>query len=152
MDINARNNNKKLSIKKLWRTFGAQPPKKECERMVKEIDGRWWYCCPRCGKKLHPPPPRPGPYVGECWPGVAVFGGTVPAAAGPGRSLLSWGTGAKSGPLSQHRELYHACLSNAIDNISNISNAICYNKDNRGGAKLQHAPRKGGTHGKHQEN
>lgn len=22
--------------------------------MVKEIGGRWWYCCPRCGKKLHP--------------------------------------------------------------------------------------------------
>lgn len=28
--------------------------------MVKEIDGRWWYCCPRCGKKLHPPPPQAG--------------------------------------------------------------------------------------------
>ncbi|UQT47324.1 endonuclease Q family protein [Flavonifractor plautii] len=24
------------------------------ERMVKEIAGRWWYCCPVCGKKLHP--------------------------------------------------------------------------------------------------
>ena len=22
--------------------------------MVKEVDGRWWYCCPRCGKKLTP--------------------------------------------------------------------------------------------------
>lgn len=22
--------------------------------MVREIGGRWWYCCPRCGKKLHP--------------------------------------------------------------------------------------------------
>ena len=22
--------------------------------MVKEVDGRWWYCCPRCGKKLNP--------------------------------------------------------------------------------------------------
>ena len=22
--------------------------------MIKEFDGQWWYCCPRCGKKLHP--------------------------------------------------------------------------------------------------
>ncbi|MEY8388566.1 hypothetical protein AALC17_14975 [Oscillospiraceae bacterium 38-13] len=22
--------------------------------MIREIGGRWWYCCPRCGKKLHP--------------------------------------------------------------------------------------------------
>lgn len=20
--------------------------------MIKEIEGQWWYCCPRCGKKL----------------------------------------------------------------------------------------------------
>ena len=22
--------------------------------MMREIDGRWWLCCPRCGKKLYP--------------------------------------------------------------------------------------------------
>lgn len=22
--------------------------------MIKEINGRWWYCCPLCGKKLLP--------------------------------------------------------------------------------------------------
>lgn len=22
--------------------------------MVREVGGRWWYCCPRCGKKLNP--------------------------------------------------------------------------------------------------
>lgn len=22
--------------------------------MIREIDGQWWYCCPRCGKKLNP--------------------------------------------------------------------------------------------------
>lgn len=22
--------------------------------MIKEIGGRWWYCCPQCGKKLLP--------------------------------------------------------------------------------------------------
>jgi hypothetical protein len=22
--------------------------------MIREIAGRWWFCCPRCGKKLNP--------------------------------------------------------------------------------------------------
>lgn len=22
--------------------------------MIREIGGWWWFCCPRCGKKLHP--------------------------------------------------------------------------------------------------
>lgn len=22
--------------------------------MIKEIDGQAWFCCPKCGKKLHP--------------------------------------------------------------------------------------------------
>lgn len=22
--------------------------------MIREVDGRWWFCRPRCGKKLYP--------------------------------------------------------------------------------------------------
>lgn len=25
--------------------------------MIKKIDGRTWYCCPKCGKKIHPVSP-----------------------------------------------------------------------------------------------
>lgn len=48
------------------------------ERMVKIIGGRWWYCCPRCGKKIHPLDPTAscsGVYT-QCrackWQGVMV--------------------------------------------------------------------------------
>lgn len=46
--------------------------------MVKIIGGRWWYCCPKCGKKIHPLDPAAscsGVYT-QCrackWQGVMV--------------------------------------------------------------------------------
>jgi len=34
--------------------------------MVKEIDGQMWFCCPACGKKIHPVLPGARGVIAVC--------------------------------------------------------------------------------------